>query len=453
MKLRKYSERREFEVFESEDKSKNNKIPFQVKKAGGKIVLFKFLEKECVYLQPFTFWLVIRMNFDPNTPHPMKNLLFLVTALLLSATALNADNDTLRVYFDSGNDEISGFQQSLIDIFATTHYAKGEIIVSGHTDNLGDSRSNLNFARNRAKLVAEYLLTQGVQSNKMVLEAWGETKPLLPNNTAHNRARNRRVEIIGIPNPEKSILDENFPSEKALELTNGEQVRYRQMTTASGNARRLWVIRLAKDLEMIPNSTASGNLGFWMRAMNCIRMDFEKECKGDDNYLLSIPTNEDMRCPLSEVQFSNPFIDALKQNFQDPKTALVPVLTDSGYAFQLKMPDFRRCYSDDFVLGAKCYSEQKATIRLDKLSLKSLRGNIKEIGQKVSAKKVDDQHLQIIYVNENPNSTIVFGSFLKGKHRRINLKPVPLDRLPKDASTGEYYLNKKVIKQLRKKRR
>lgn len=382
----------------------------------------------------------------------MKKALFSFAFLALFFFTVKAERDTLRVYFDSGTDEISGFQQSLIDIFASTHYAQGEIIVSGHTDDLGDSKSNLEFARKRAKLVAEYLLTQGIQSDKMVLEAWGETKPLYPNVSAYNRARNRRVEIIGIPNPEKSILTENFPDETPLKLENGASVRYRQMTTAAGNARRLWVIRLAKDgADFIP--PASGFWNGWTRLMNCLQYRIDAMCPPGQSYTLAIPTTENMRCPLSEIEFDNAFINATKQNFQQSKTVLEPVLTDSGYAFVLTMPDYRNCYPSEVALGKKCYTTHEAVIRLEKLRLKSLRGNIKDIATKVDAKAIDENRLQMTYINDDPSTTIVYGTLVKGKRRRMNLKAMPLNQLPKDETTGEYILSKKLIKALKKRRR
>ena len=70
----------------------------------------------------------------------MKKILLVTIILSFWNIRLQAaEMDTLRVYFDNGQTGISEFQQSLIDIFLTTHYTKGQMIVAGHADDLGDN--------------------------------------------------------------------------------------------------------------------------------------------------------------------------------------------------------------------------------------------------------------------------------------------------------------------------
>ncbi len=65
----------------------------------------------------------------------------------------------------------------------------------GTTVNVGPNETNLP-SRNRAAAVRDYLITRGIDPNKVSLVGFGSTKPLVDNTNSENRANNRRVEII-----------------------------------------------------------------------------------------------------------------------------------------------------------------------------------------------------------------------------------------------------------------
>jgi OOP family OmpA-OmpF porin len=72
-----------------------------------------------------------------------------------------------------------------------------KVILKGHTDSKGSAKYNLRLSKRRAKAVADYLKTQGVDPErvKMDLRAFGEANPEYGNATETGRALNRRVEI------------------------------------------------------------------------------------------------------------------------------------------------------------------------------------------------------------------------------------------------------------------
>jgi outer membrane protein OmpA-like peptidoglycan-associated protein len=70
-----------------------------------------------------------------------------------------------------------------------------KVSLSGHTDNVGNSEYNRLLSRYRAQAVASYLITGGINKNRIATFGFGETKPLSPNNDAASQAMNRRVEI------------------------------------------------------------------------------------------------------------------------------------------------------------------------------------------------------------------------------------------------------------------
>lgn len=70
------------------------------------------------------------------------------------------------------------------------------IQISGHTDDVGDDKSNLVLSGNRAKTVYDYLITNKVSPSRLSYKGYGESKPVDENNTEQGRKNNRRTEFI-----------------------------------------------------------------------------------------------------------------------------------------------------------------------------------------------------------------------------------------------------------------
>ncbi len=68
--------------------------------------------------------------------------------------------------------------------------------VQGHTDNSGTPEHNKVLSEQRAEAVRAWLVQHGVGSDRLLARGYGQDKPLVPNVTAANRARNRRVQFI-----------------------------------------------------------------------------------------------------------------------------------------------------------------------------------------------------------------------------------------------------------------
>ena len=73
------------------------------------------------------------------------------------------------------------------------------IIVTGHTDSVGDRQYNLDLSKRRADTVMRYLISQGVDPSRIVATGMGPDDPVASNATPEGRAMNRRVEIRIIP--------------------------------------------------------------------------------------------------------------------------------------------------------------------------------------------------------------------------------------------------------------
>jgi outer membrane protein OmpA-like peptidoglycan-associated protein len=70
-----------------------------------------------------------------------------------------------------------------------------KIIVSGHTDNIGNEADNKKLSEARAKSVADYLIRSNVNSQNVSYQGKGGSKPITSNETESGRKQNRRVEI------------------------------------------------------------------------------------------------------------------------------------------------------------------------------------------------------------------------------------------------------------------
>ncbi|MDO9187317.1 MAG: PorP/SprF family type IX secretion system membrane protein [Bacteroidia bacterium] len=70
-----------------------------------------------------------------------------------------------------------------------------EIEVSGHTDNLGSSRTNQELSVQRAKAVLDYIASKGIDKNRMTYKGYGSSDPIESNSTIEGRKKNRRIEF------------------------------------------------------------------------------------------------------------------------------------------------------------------------------------------------------------------------------------------------------------------
>ncbi|MBB1601893.1 outer membrane protein OmpA [Variovorax sp. UMC13] len=69
------------------------------------------------------------------------------------------------------------------------------IIAVGHTDSIGTDAYNQRLSVRRAEAVKAYLVTKGIERNRVYTEGKGEKQPVADNRTKEGRAKNRRVEI------------------------------------------------------------------------------------------------------------------------------------------------------------------------------------------------------------------------------------------------------------------
>lgn len=103
--------------------------------------------------------------------------------------------DNVQFAFDKA-DLLPGYEKELdrlVDLMTDFPFMRVEI--EGHTDDQGSDDYNLRLSDDRAKAVVDYLLKKDVEKERLTWKGYGETKPLVPNDSEANRAINRRVEF------------------------------------------------------------------------------------------------------------------------------------------------------------------------------------------------------------------------------------------------------------------
>ena len=70
-----------------------------------------------------------------------------------------------------------------------------EILIEGHTDNVGDELALIHLSEQRAAAVRDYLVINGIAESRIQIRGMGATKPIHQNDTESGREKNRRVEI------------------------------------------------------------------------------------------------------------------------------------------------------------------------------------------------------------------------------------------------------------------
>ncbi len=138
-----------------------------------------------------------------------------------------------KASFGSGRAELkNSFRSLLTKVAQILRDSEGKIIVAGHTDNIPiyteRFRSNWELSSARAVSVAhEMMLASKIPSSRFLVQGFADTEPMVKNDTAANRSRNRRVEIVLLQGedaeaPGRTIgADKPLPAKKMKALQPG----------------------------------------------------------------------------------------------------------------------------------------------------------------------------------------------------------------------------------------
>lgn len=99
--------------------------------------------------------------------------------------------------FETGKADLKEDSYKVIDELVAYLNRKDDerIELGGHTDNVGNAKSNQILSEARANTVRTYLISKGIDPNRVTAKGYGMTKPIASNKTAAGKAQNRRTEV------------------------------------------------------------------------------------------------------------------------------------------------------------------------------------------------------------------------------------------------------------------
>jgi OOP family OmpA-OmpF porin len=134
-----------------------------------------------------------------------------------------------KIQFALGKSEILSASFALMDELAKTIQENPQVqkvSIEGHASDEGDDKYNLLLSKARAEAVRQYLVSKGVAADRLSSTGFGESKPLVANDTPGGREKNRRVEFHITKQEvtkEKVEVDPTTGSEKVIEKTSANE--------------------------------------------------------------------------------------------------------------------------------------------------------------------------------------------------------------------------------------
>ena len=128
------------------------------------------------------------------------------------------------VTFKSGSRWLSPRARGQLDLLAETllTFPESRVQVRAHTDSTGAADMNLSLSSRRAEVVVKYLQSRGVHELQLQAVGIGEAQPLEANNDEVGRRRNRRIDIVTLPDQDAGqlLVASGIDSSKVITISN-----------------------------------------------------------------------------------------------------------------------------------------------------------------------------------------------------------------------------------------
>lgn len=208
-----YSAKTELEkdaVFQLEILSSKTSIPRESNKFRN--ILNKYFVKEIYTEDNKTYSYIVceEQNLIPLYP-AFNDLISLgyddvkIKTAILTDPAEKELNSIKKVYSSSTDDlfrkdeaRLTSDGLELLDQVAglMKKYPGTKIVMEVHTDNMGPSSMNLLMSQRRAQSLSIYLVSRGIDGERLIYKGYGDLRPIALNNTPEERKKNRRVEFV-----------------------------------------------------------------------------------------------------------------------------------------------------------------------------------------------------------------------------------------------------------------
>ncbi|RUA28024.1 MAG: hypothetical protein DSY77_16625, partial [Bacteroidetes bacterium] len=117
--------------------------------------------------------------------------------LKLQPLAKDANLTLKDIYFESNSSALfeSSFEELDRVIKLMKSYPSMKIEIAAHTDDVGSAAYNTRLSQERANSVINYITGNNIAEDRLISKGYGESKPVVANDSEENRAKNRRVEL------------------------------------------------------------------------------------------------------------------------------------------------------------------------------------------------------------------------------------------------------------------
>jgi outer membrane protein OmpA-like peptidoglycan-associated protein len=107
------------------------------------------------------------------------------------------------VVFDTAKATIRPESFVLLDVVAEfmQHRKSARVEISGHTDNVGNAKANQVLSAKRAQACRAYLISKGIDGDRITAVGYGDTRPIGPNDSDEARQKNRRIQVVELQPP------------------------------------------------------------------------------------------------------------------------------------------------------------------------------------------------------------------------------------------------------------
>ena len=106
------------------------------------------------------------------------------------------------VYFETAKHNINEKSKETLNklIAVLKEYPETNVVVAGYTDSVGKDEYNMGLSKRRAQSVTNYFTSNGLAASRFTTKWFGEQNPVADNGTPEGRAKNRRVNVVIVPN-------------------------------------------------------------------------------------------------------------------------------------------------------------------------------------------------------------------------------------------------------------
>ncbi|AKL98237.1 OmpA family protein [Endomicrobium proavitum] len=106
------------------------------------------------------------------------------------------------VFFDTGKVEIKPEYETALRklVSLLLSYPENKVLIIGHTDSSGEEKLNKNLSFARAKVIADYFVSNGINKTRINAAGYSSKEPASHNKTEDGKKRNRRAEIMILKN-------------------------------------------------------------------------------------------------------------------------------------------------------------------------------------------------------------------------------------------------------------